>query len=166
MTAHTGHRRLESTFRDIRFRELAPKPSAAVTRAMHEAQIESIRYPRNPLDVLAQQIVAMVAMEPWDVDELFHAVRGAAPFAELSRSIFDGVLDMLSGRYPSDDFADLRPRLTWDRVKNQIVAREGAKRVAVINGGTIPDRAGLPCAGPGADPPRAPAPSRGTRRPP
>ena len=113
---------------------------AAVTRAMHEAQIESIRYPRNPLDVLAQQIVAMVAMETWDVDELFQAVRAAAPFAELSRSIFDGVLDMLSGRYPSDDFADLRPRLTWDRLKNQAIAREGAKRVAVINGGTIPDR--------------------------
>jgi ATP-dependent Lhr-like helicase len=113
---------------------------AAVTRAMHEGQIESIRYPRNPLDVLAQQIVAMVAMEAWDVDELFQAVRSAAPFAELSRSIFEGVLDMLSGRYPSDDFADLRPRLTWDRLKNQLVAREGAKRVAVINGGTIPDR--------------------------
>jgi ATP-dependent Lhr-like helicase len=113
---------------------------AAVTRAMHEAQIESSRYPRNPLDVLAQQIVAMVAMEAWDVDALFRAVRGAAPFAELSRSIFDGVLDMLSGRYPSDDFADLRPRLTWDRLKHEVVAREGAKRVAVINGGTIPDR--------------------------
>jgi ATP-dependent Lhr-like helicase len=113
---------------------------AAVTRAMHEAQIESIRYPRNPLDVLAQQIVAMVAMETWNVDALFRAVRGAAPFAELSRSIFDGVLDMLSGRYPSDDFADLRPRLTWDRLKNEAVAREGAKRVAVVNGGTIPDR--------------------------
>ena len=113
---------------------------AAVTRAMHEAQTEAIRYPRNPLDVLAQQIVAMVAMETWDVDELFQAVRGAAPFAELSRSIFDGVLDMLSGRYPSDDFADLRPRLTWDRLKNQAIAREGARRVAVINGGTIPDR--------------------------
>ena len=113
---------------------------AAVTRAMHDAQIESSRYPRNPLDVLAQQIVAMVAMEPWDVDALFEAVRGAAPFADLSRSIFDGVLDMLSGRYPSDDFADLRPRLTWDRLKNQAVAREGAKRVAVVNGGTIPDR--------------------------
>jgi ATP-dependent Lhr-like helicase len=113
---------------------------AAVTRAMHEARIEAIRYPRNPLDVLAQQMVAMVAMEPWDVDDLFQAVRGAAPFAELSRSIFDGVLDMLSGRYPSDDFADLRPRLTWDRLKNQAVARDGARRVAVINGGTIPDR--------------------------
>ena len=113
---------------------------AAVTRAMHEAQTEAIRYPRNPLDVLAQQIVAMVSMETWDVDELFRAVRAAAPFAELSRSIFDGVLDMLSGRYPSDDFADLRPRLTWDRLKNQAVARDGARRVAVINGGTIPDR--------------------------
>ncbi len=113
---------------------------AAVTRAMHEARIESSRYPRNPLDVLAQQIVAIVANEEWDVDQLFAVVRSAAPFAELSRSVFDGVLDMLSGRYPSDDFADLRPRLTWDRLKNRLTAREGAKRVAVINGGTIPDR--------------------------
>jgi ATP-dependent Lhr-like helicase len=113
---------------------------AAVTRAMHEAQIEAIRYPRNPLDVLAQQIVAMVAMDDWKVDDLFRAVRGAAPFAELSRSIFEGVLDMLSGRYPSDDFADLRPRLTWDRLKDEVTAREGAKRVAIVNGGTIPDR--------------------------
>jgi ATP-dependent Lhr-like helicase len=113
---------------------------AAVTRAMHEARIESSRYPRNPLDVLAQQIVAMAAMDAWDVDALFDAVRRAAPFADLSRTVFEGVLDMLSGRYPSDDFADLRPRLTWDRLKNTIIAREGAKRVAVINGGTIPDR--------------------------
>ncbi len=113
---------------------------AAVTRAMHEARIESSRYPRNPLDVLAQQIVAMAAMEPWSVDALFATVRSAAPFADVSRAIFDGVLDMLSGRYPSDDFADLRPRLTWDRLKNEVTAREGAKRVAVINGGTIPDR--------------------------
>jgi ATP-dependent helicase Lhr and Lhr-like helicase len=113
---------------------------AAVTRAMHEGRVESSRYPRNPLDVLAQQIVAIVANEEWDVDALFDAVRGAAPFAELSRSVYDGVLDMLSGRYPSDDFADLRPRLTWDRLKNRLTAREGAKRVAVINGGTIPDR--------------------------
>jgi ATP-dependent Lhr-like helicase len=107
---------------------------------MHEAKIEASRYPRNPLDVLAQQIVAMVAMEPWDIDELYQTVRSAAPFAELSRTIFDGVLDMLSGRYPSDDFADLRPRLTWDRLKDTVTAREGAKRVAVVNGGTIPDR--------------------------
>ena len=113
---------------------------AAVTRAMRESKIESSRYPRNPLDVLAQQIVAMVAMDDWDVDALFAAVRRAAPFAELARGIFEGVLDMLSGRYPSDEFADLRPRLTWDRVANTLTAREGAKRVAVINGGTIPDR--------------------------
>ncbi len=113
---------------------------AAVTRAMHEARIESSRYPRNPLDVLAQQIVAMVSMDDWDVNALFNSLRGAAPFAELSRSVYEGVLDMLSGRYPSDDFADLRPRLTWDRLKNRLTARDGAKRVAVINGGTIPDR--------------------------
>ena len=113
---------------------------AAVTRAMHDARIESSRYPRNPLDVLAQQIVAMVATDNWNVDALYDTVRRAAPFADLSRSVFEGVLDMLSGRYPSDDFADLRPRLTWDRVKNRLLAREGAKRVAVINGGTIPDR--------------------------
>ena len=113
---------------------------AAVTRAMRESRIESSRYPRNPLDVLSQQIVAMVAMDDWDVDALFTAVRRAAPFAELARGIYEGVLDMLSGRYPSDEFADLRPRITWDRVANSLTAREGSKRVAVINGGTIPDR--------------------------
>jgi ATP-dependent Lhr-like helicase len=113
---------------------------AAVTRAMHDARIEASRYPRNPLDVLAQQIVAMVALDVWNVDDLYATVRRAAPFADLSRTIFEGVLDMLSGRYPSDDFADLRPRLTWDRLKNTLTAREGARRVAVINGGTIPDR--------------------------
>jgi ATP-dependent Lhr-like helicase len=113
---------------------------AAVTRAMHEGKIESIRYPRNPLDVLAQQIVAAVSMDAWNVDTLFTTVRQAAPFADLSRAVFEGMLDMLSGRYPSDDFADLRPRLTWDRLNDVLTAREGAKRVAVINGGTIPDR--------------------------
>jgi ATP-dependent Lhr-like helicase len=113
---------------------------AAVTRAMHEAHIEASRYPRNPLDVLSQQIVAMVGVEDWDVDALYAAIRRSAPFADLSRGVFEGVLDMLSGRYPSDDFADLRPRVTWDRLKNTLSAREGAKRVAVINGGTIPDR--------------------------
>ena len=113
---------------------------AAVTRAMRESKIEASRYPRNPLDVLSQQIVAMVAMDDWDVDALYAAIRRAAPFAELRRGIFDGVLDMLSGRYPSDEFADLRPRLTWDRLNARLSAREGARRVAVINGGTIPDR--------------------------
>jgi ATP-dependent Lhr-like helicase len=113
---------------------------AAVTRAMRDAKIESSRYPRNPLDVLAQQIVAMVAVDPWNVDDLFATLRGAAPFVDLSRGIYEGVLDMLSGRYPSDDFADLRPRLTWDRLASTLTAREGAKRVAIVNGGTIPDR--------------------------
>src|SRR5206468_8460022 len=113
---------------------------AAVTRAMHEGRIEPTRYPRNPLDVLAQHIVAMVSMDDWNADELFAAVRQAAPFAELARGTFDGVLDMLSGLYPSDEFAELRPRVTWDRASNQLTARGGAKRVAITSGGTIPDR--------------------------
>jgi ATP-dependent Lhr-like helicase len=113
---------------------------AAVSRAMHEGRVESSRYPRNPLDVLAQQVVAMAAMDTWDVDELFEAIRRAAPYTELSRSVFEGVLDMLAGRYPSDEFAELRPRITWDRVKGTIEGREGAARVAVVNAGTIPDR--------------------------
>jgi len=113
---------------------------AAVTRAMHEGQVEATRYPRNPLDVLAQQLVAMVGVEPWAVDDLLATVRCAAPFAGLSRAIFEGVLDMLSGRYPSDEFAELRPRLTWDRIAGTLTARQGAARVAIVNGGTIPDR--------------------------
>lgn len=113
---------------------------AAVTRAMHEGRVEATRYPRNPLDVLAQQIVAMVSMEPWPVDDLLAAVRCASPFAGLSRGIFEGVLDMLSGRYPSDEFAELRPRLTWDRIAGTLTTRQGAGRVAIANGGTIPDR--------------------------
>ncbi|HEY0159520.1 MAG TPA: crosslink repair DNA glycosylase YcaQ family protein [Thermoanaerobaculia bacterium] len=113
---------------------------AAVAEAMHEGAIEPTRYPRNPLDVLAQQIVAMVAVDDWQADELFAAIRSAAPFAELSRTAFDGVLDMLSGLYPSDEFAELRPRVTWDRVANTITARQGAKRIAITSGGTIPDR--------------------------
>ena len=113
---------------------------AAVTRAMMRGNVEPSRYPRNPLDVLAQQIVAMVAVETWSVDDLFAAVRRAAPFAELSRRVFDGVLDMLSGRYPSDEFAELRPRVTWDRVNGLIAGRQGAKQIAIANAGTIPDR--------------------------
>jgi ATP-dependent Lhr-like helicase len=113
---------------------------AAVTGAMTRGQVEPSRYPRNPLDVLAQQLVAMTAMDHWAVDDLYAAVRGAAPFAELSRRVFEGVLDMLSGRYPSDEFAELRPRVTWDRVNGTVTARQGAKRVAITNAGTIPDR--------------------------
>jgi ATP-dependent Lhr-like helicase len=113
---------------------------AAVAKAMHDGAVEATRYPRNPLDIVAQQIVAMTSMDEWNVDDLFATIRSAAPFAELSRAVFDGVLDMLSGRYPSDEFAELRPRVTWDRVGGTVVAREGAKRVAIANGGTIPDR--------------------------
>src|SRR6059058_2370528 len=114
--------------------------SAAVAKAMHDGDVEASRYPRNPLDIVGQQIVAMASMDDWDVDELFATIRRAAPFAELSRTVFEGVLDMLSGRYPSDEFAELRPRLTWDRVAGTVSARDGAKRVAIANGGTIPDR--------------------------
>jgi ATP-dependent Lhr-like helicase len=114
--------------------------SAAVAKAMHDGAVEATRYPRNPLDIVAQQVVAMASMDDWDVDDLFTAIRRAAPFAELSRTVFEGVLDMLSGRYPSDEFAELRPRITWDRVAGTISGREGAKRVAIANGGTIPDR--------------------------
>jgi ATP-dependent Lhr-like helicase len=113
---------------------------AAVAKAMHDGAVEASRYPRNPLDIVAQQVVAMVSMDEWEVDRLFATIRSAAPFAELSRNVFEGVLDMLSGRYPSDEFAELRPRVTWDRIAGTITAREGAKRVAIANGGTIPDR--------------------------
>ena len=159
---------------------------AAVTRAMHEGHIESTRFPRNPLDVLCQQLVAIVAHPPGykaptlrrklvrvrhaertsnrryfdpdsstfaadagapdvpkpevNVDALYDLVRRAAPFGGLTRAAFDGVLDLLSGRYPSDEFAELRPRLTWDRIRNVVTAREGAARLAILNAGTIPDR--------------------------
>ncbi len=113
---------------------------AAVTDSMHRGSIEPTRYPRNPLDVLAQQMVAMVSVEQWHADDLYNTIRRAAPFEELSRTSFDGVMDMLSGLYPSDEFAELRPRVTWDRMTNLITARPGSKQVAIISGGTIPDR--------------------------
>ena len=113
---------------------------AAITRAMYRGEVETVHYPRNPLDVLAQQIVAAVALDDWTVDALFDLLRSAAPYAALTRAIFDGVLDMLSGRYPSDEFTELRPRITWDRVSNKLTARQGSQRVAIVNGGTIPDR--------------------------
>jgi ATP-dependent Lhr-like helicase len=113
---------------------------AAATIRMREGKIEETFYPRNPLDVLAQQIVAIASLDEIGVEDLYALVRRAAPFAELPRRSFEGVLDMLSGRYPSDEFAELRPRLVWDRVGGKVRAREGAKRVAVVNAGTIPDR--------------------------
>ncbi len=113
---------------------------AVVAERMTDGAIEELHYPRNPLDVLAQQIVAMVALEPWQVGDLAALVRRAAPFAELPDSALHAVLDMLSGRYPSTAFAELRPRLVWDRASDQLTGRPGAQRLAVTSGGTIPDR--------------------------
>jgi ATP-dependent Lhr-like helicase len=114
--------------------------SAVVAERMLAGEIEETVVPRNPLDVLAQQIVAVAAQEEIEVGELHDLVRGAYPFAELSRTQLENVLDMLSGRYPSDDFAELRPRIVWDRTGGTIRGREGARRLAVTNAGTIPDR--------------------------
>ena len=114
--------------------------SAVVTQRMRAGQIEELRMPRNPLDVLAQQIVAMTAMDDWDVAELEQTVRRAAPFSGLTRPVLDAVLDMLAGRYPSEDFSGLRPRLVWDRTTGKLSGRPGSQRLAVSNGGTIPDR--------------------------
>ncbi|MDP9067010.1 MAG: DEAD/DEAH box helicase [Actinomycetota bacterium] len=113
---------------------------AVVAERIAAGEIEAISFPRNPLDVLAQQIVALVAMDEWKVDELEGLVRRSAPFAELPRSALEGVLDMLSGRYPSDEFAELRPRINWDRTSDVLTARPQAQRLAVTSGGTIPDR--------------------------
>jgi len=114
--------------------------AAVVVQRMRDGLIESTSYPRNPLDVLCQQIVAMVAMDEWQVDDLARVVRRAAPFAELSDEVLDAVLDLLSGRYPSDEFAELKPRLVWDRTEGRLRPRAGAQRLAVTNPGTIPDR--------------------------
>jgi ATP-dependent Lhr-like helicase len=114
---------------------------AVVAKRMRDGDIEPTVVPRNPLDVLAQQIVAMTA--PGDelkVPALHETIRRAYPFAELSRELLDSVLDMLDGRYPSEEFAELRPRIVWDRVEDTIRARKGARQLAVTNAGTIPDR--------------------------
>ncbi len=114
--------------------------TAVVTRRMRDGAIESTRYPRTPLDVLAQQVVAMVAMDEWSVDDLAAVVRRAAPFADLTDDVLAATLDLLAGRYPSDEFSELRPRIVWDRIAGQLRGRPGAQRLAVTNPGTIPDR--------------------------
>ncbi len=114
--------------------------AAVVARRMRGGQIEQLSIPRNPLDVLAQQIVAMTALDDWPVDDLQQVVRRAAPFASLTRPVLEAVLDMLAGRYPSEEFAELRPRLVWDRTTGLLHGRPGGQRLAVTSGGTIPDR--------------------------
>jgi ATP-dependent helicase Lhr and Lhr-like helicase len=114
--------------------------SAVVARRMLDGAIEETKIPRNPLDVLAQQLVAICADEEVSVDELHSLVRGAYPFADLSRVQLENVLDMLDGRYPSDEFAELRARIVWDRTGGVVRGRQGARRLAVTNAGTIPDR--------------------------
>ena len=114
--------------------------AAVVVERMQAGLIEETHYPRNPLDVLCQQIVAMCALDEWGLDDLRDVVRGAAPFAELSDEVLESVLDLLSGRYPSEEFAELRPRIVWDRVEGSVRGRTGAQRLAVTNSGTIPDR--------------------------
>jgi ATP-dependent Lhr-like helicase len=114
---------------------------AVVAKRMRDGDIEPTVVPRNPLDVLAQQVVAMTATgDELEVPELHETIRRAYPFSELSRELLDNVLDMLDGRYPSEEFAELRPRIVWDRVADTIRARRGALQLAVTNAGTIPDR--------------------------
>ncbi|WP_216217533.1 ATP-dependent helicase [Amycolatopsis aidingensis] len=113
---------------------------AVVAERMAAGRIEAVRYPRNPLDVLAQQVVGMVAVEPRTVEDLAATVRRAAPFTALPDDALHAVLDMLAGRYPSEEFGELRARITWDRVTGELRGRPGAQRLAVTSGGTIPDR--------------------------
>ncbi len=114
--------------------------TAITVERMLDGKIERLSVPANPLDILAQQTVAATALEAIDVEEWFATVRRSAPFASLPRSAFEATLDLLAGRYPSDEFAELRPRIVWDRNAGTIEGRPGAQRLAVTSGGTIPDR--------------------------
>ncbi len=114
--------------------------AAVVAQRMKAGLVEATRMVRSPLDVLAQQVVAMAVAETLTVAEVAEVVAGAAPFADCTPALLEGVLDMLAGRYPSDEFAELRPRLNWDRLAGTLEARPGARMLAVVSGGTIPDR--------------------------
>ncbi|MBW2244744.1 MAG: DEAD/DEAH box helicase, partial [Deltaproteobacteria bacterium] len=114
--------------------------ATVVAAGMRRGEVEPLRIPRNPLDVLAQQIVAMTSMDSWEVEALAQAIGRTANFRDLSRDMLHAVLDMLAGRYPSTDFAELRPRLIWDREHDRLEARRGSSTIALLSGGTIPDR--------------------------
>ena len=118
--------------------------SAALCRSMQQGEIEHLRVPLGCLDVLAQQVVACVAMEPWDVPALYDLVRGAYPFHKLSAESFESVLRLISGRFPTPDFRDLRARVVWDRVHNRLAALPGTAQLALVGGGTIPDTGQFP----------------------
>lgn len=131
--------------------------NATVTvRRMLDGKIEPLAIPQNPLDILAQQTVAACALGPIDVETWFEALRNTAPFATLPRSAFEAILDLLAGKYPSDEFAELRPRVIWDRDAGTLEGRPGAQRVAVTSGGTIPDRGLFPVYIVGAEDSKAP----------
>ncbi|MBE1874562.1 DEAD/DEAH box helicase [Myceligenerans pegani] len=115
-------------------------PSTVIAQRMREGEIEHLRVPANPLDVLAQQVVAMLAVDDWYAEDLLAVVRRAAPYTGLGDATWHAVLDMLAGRYPSEDFAELRARITWDRTTGLLQGRRGALRLAATSGGTIPDR--------------------------
>ncbi|MBE4717616.1 DNA glycosylase AlkZ-like family protein [Pseudarthrobacter sp. AB1] len=148
--------------------------TAITVERMLEGKIERLFVPANPLDILAQQTVAATALGSIDVEEWFATVRRSAPFASLPRSAYEATLDLLAGRYPSDEFAELRPRIIWDRNAGTIEGRPGAQRLAVTSGGTIPDRGlfgvyiiGTEVEGsgaPGADGKPAASPAKGGRR--
>jgi len=116
-----------------------------ITEAMYRGDVSPIKIPQNCLDILAQQIIAVVAMKPWQVDELFNLVRQAYPYQNLPRSHFFSVIEMISGRYPSEAFRDLRPRISWDRVNNLLHPLPGTQRTAILGGGAIPDTGQYGC---------------------
>ncbi|MEC3913092.1 ATP-dependent helicase [Nocardia sp. CDC160] len=117
---------------------------AVASMRMTAGQIEELQVPAHPLDILAQQTVAACALEPIDADAWFETVRGTGSYAALPRSAYESVLDLLAGRYPSDEFAELRPRIVWDRDAGTLTGRPGAQRLAVTSGGAIPDRGLFP----------------------
>ena len=114
--------------------------AAAVVERMHLGEVEHTHYLRNPIDVAAQQIVAMCAMDDWPIDRLSAVLRRCAGFVEMSDEVLHSVLELLSGTYPAEEFSELRPRVVWDRVSGVLRGRAGAQRLAVTNAGTIPDR--------------------------
>jgi ATP-dependent helicase Lhr and Lhr-like helicase len=114
--------------------------SAVVARAMTLHDVEPVNIPENCLDVLAQQIVAMVSVEEWDAEELYTLVRQSYCYRELPSDLYGSVLQMLAGRYAHEAFRDLRARISWDRVNNTLRALPGSNHLAITSGGTIADR--------------------------